>query len=650
MENFEFLENRINNDIASIENPDVYLINQEGDKNCFNSFKKKSKTKTIDGGTIVKNSSNYYGCFSYDLGKVELIKGLKLRFISYSEHSGINFLDYINSVLTADPKIFVRLKGLLVQDIRKYLLEVTRIDIIRTTVDNILIQNISKYFKNLEFIEFHNCTIKKECNFNTLNCNIKVTESIIENINSFSEFKGDIDMIRTNIDKISPTNILSEKLLICHGNFKNEEIKLLFLSCNFPNLKEFRIDSITAYANYSFEDSFTYLPSSAPKLEKLIIKGKIKSLNFLTQFKYLIDCTILSIYDDWSMFNPYITDGKEREKIKKNNKLQIEIQKILNPNEDLKYIETTTEFNRILKIIKTNQLLSYTNEEKEFLLSHLDLIKYYFNNIQSGNIDNYYRRYFDSLELNKVDSDIDCLLGTGHKIKILNNILYFYQSIRDIKKEIVVAHNYIYYIDGKPIIFDEKYRKQVKIDTIEKARAFMNDKRVSSFNLDESYYQDFLKLLNELKQEDKDIAIGDLINAIETFDIKVCLDIAFKKLGNKNIMYVMDYYNRLLNREKDLKNKERKYKELLYQLIFDNYDKFNIEEKKCLYNDIIQYDHTFLFHKEIDSDESYLETIDKKTNGLYKKYKKIIDLIQYQENVLGSPNDVKISQKILKQI
>lgn len=667
MEEYKKVYDKIYNDLVISKYPDIFLLNQEGDINSFNTLAKRRKTKTCDGGAIINRTSDYVGRFFYDSSEMELIRYnyLSISFKSKSNHVGIDFLDYINSVLNADSNIFVRTKGLLVQDIRKYLLETRTINIYDTIVDNILVLNISKYFKKLEKIEFRNCVIKENCNFNVISSDIGLDDSVIESIQSFSSFCGSLNMIRTSINNIVPVNIYSKKIeLYWVNNCNHTLLKELFLKCNFPNLKELKIRPQSRCDNYSFEDCFKYLPYSAPKLEELLIIGKVKSLEFLTKFKYLINCSIQSIGDNMDLFCPYVTDGKERKKIKKRNKEQIEIQKILYPNDDSKFIESTLEMSRILKLIKFNQLLSYSEDEKKVLLENKDIIEYVTNNVCSDDIEYYYKPYFDSLELTKVDSDIDCIFKHGHKIKILNDILYYYHStslldmVED-KKNIVLGKDFIYNTDGKPIIFSEKYSRLV--NTISQAKEKMKNTEISSFDLEKYEYEIALDVLEEFKNSKSPITLENIRFVLADRDCHISLKSLFMSLGDsgKKISYTLDYAKRLENRKKQLEQKEFMYKNLLKKSISDNYDKFSFEEKKCIYIDGDNYDDQLCYsiyslknEMKIDMtvSESLFDTINIKTNGLYKKYSDILKLISIQKKIFGYPFDVEVDKELIKKL
>lgn len=657
---------KIYNDILIDKFPDCYLYNQEGDINIFNTLEKKSKLKTIDGGKIKKITPNYGGSFTYDSKNFMLIKDrcLSIGFHSSSDNSGKDFLDYINSVLNADPNIFVRTKGLLVQDIRKYILETRRIQINNTEIDKLLINSISKYFQNLETIELVYCKIKKECNFNIIKADIELRSSVIENIQSFSEFNGNLTMYKTNISAITPSNIYSKKIKLHNIKNDNKSLKTLFLKCNFPYLNELSVSPETTFNGYSFEDSFKYLPDSAPMLENLNIEGKVRSLDFLTKFKHLIDCGILSLYDEYDFFAPYITNGKERKKIQDRNRLQIEIQKIIHPNDDIKYIETNTEFKRILKLIRFNQLISYSNEEKEFLLNNKNIINYFINNKNENNIEYYYETYFDKLHLTKTDSDLDTIFCGGHKIKITNNMLYYYYNGLNENEnidKIVQAKSFIYYIDGKPIIFEKRYNRGRSIDTIEAAKEYVSKLVPSTYNSDLYNYNKFIEILSELKENGESISIGQLEDAlIEESCYGLNPPLEFMKLGTsgKQISYLYDYYNRLDQRYKYLEQKERKYNKLLNDLLIDNYDNFSLEDKKYLFINWSNFDyklsHDICYLKSLSIDmefnESLIDVIDNKTNGLYKKYISILNLINFQKHVLGYPYEVEIDKELIKKL
>ena len=124
----------------------------------------------------------------------------------------------------------------------------------------------------------------------------------------------------------------------------------LFLKCHFKELKQLEIGNQDI--KDSFENSFLYFPFAAPKLEEVTISGKVKDLNFLTEFKYLREIFVHATEDELGLGTAVVTDYHEREKIIERNKKAYQIRKISNPNEDDQYLIGELEIERIIKNVK----------------------------------------------------------------------------------------------------------------------------------------------------------------------------------------------------------------------------------------------------------------------------------------------------------
>lgn len=660
----ERLYNRLNNDVFTHFYPDAYLLNQEGDINQFNTFKKKGWKYYIDGGRVIKKTKDYIGNYPFDFKNNKSRLKRSLSFCSYSGSAGLNLLNFINSVLNGDPEIFVKVENLNFYDARKYLLEVVDISINDSTIDEMFFQILKRYFHKVERINFNNCTIKKECNLNNINADIKLEHTIIENCRSLNDCIADICMIRCSINQMLPTTIKSKKLTIACLSKKNYvDLKMLFLKCNFPNLIYFKASPEIFYDTYSFEDAFTYLPDSAPNLEEITIQGKVRDLNFLTKFKYLISCSVLSIYDDMDLRYANITDRKEREKIFKKNRYQYEIRKILFPSLEDKFIITTLEEERILRLCHFLSTLSYTEEDKRIFVEK-DIIKALINKSVDPNLEYYFECYYDTLRLKRQLFEKNNSLDYDEIYRFFGKYLCIYNPIKTLfqkEKQILQTKSFIFASNGMPIIFKKRGKY---IRTIEEAKKKMSGIKNTEFNLRDYTYQSFVSFLKEYSKEVKqEILVTDFIDMIEEQLHYIVKGKEFLDFGpaGKRVSYAFDTSKRAYQRMDDIEHKINKYKKLIADIIKDNYESFTVEEKAYMYYDKfdMNIDETKKeierfknFYKTLVTDEeSILENINLKTKNLYSKYRNYIEKFTKLKYIHGNPYDhAYINPEDIKQL
>lgn len=660
----ERLYNKLYHDVYIYFYPDIHLLNQEGDVNQFNTFNKKGWKYFLDGGRIIKATKNYNCSYDFDFKDNENLSKRILRFCSYNEPSGVNLLDFIKSVLNGDPKIFVKSENLICYDSKKYLFEVISIYVNDSVIDEMFFQVLKRYFHKVEKIRFNNCIIKRECNLNNVNAYIELDHTIIENCRSLNDCKSDIYMIRSSISQISPTTIQSQKLTISCLSLKHYvDLKMLFLKCNFPNLISFKVDPETHYDTYSFEDAFTYLPYSAPNLEKIIIEGKVKNLNFLTKFKYLINCSVLSIYDDSSLRYANITDKKEREKIFERNKSLYEIKKILFPSLEDKYIITDLEEERILRLCHFLSTLSYTEEDKR-VFTEKDIIKVLVSKTIDHNIEYYYECYYDTLRLKRQKAE-EIYLNYNKMYRFFGKYLCIYDPVKELfqknKNQILQTKSYMFSSNGIPIVFKENVKP---IRTMEEAKKKMSKVKNTEINVSDYEYQSFIEFLKKYSKEMKEpILVDDFIYLISEqlcYSVKGQDFLTFGSAG-KRISYAFDANQRSYKRIYDIRYKVDRYKKLLVGTINDNYESFTIEEKAYIYCD--KFDMRISQTKEqkekfktfydilITDEESTLRSINLKTNGLYSKYRNYIRGFTKPEYSFINPyNNVYVTQEDMKQL
>lgn len=656
----ERLYARLGNDVFTYFYPDVYLLNQEGDINQFNTFRKKGWKFYIDGGKVIKRTKDYCCQYSFDFKSKTKFKK-ELSFQSFSGLSGLNLLDFVNSVLNGNPEIFVKVENLITYDARKCLFEVINISINYSVIDEMFLQVLKRYFHKVERITFKNCIIKKECNLNSISADINLEHTIIENWRSLNDCTADISMIRSSISQMSPTTIKSKKLTIsCLSPIHYVDLKMLFLKCNFPNLLSFETNPEIHYDTYSFEDAFIYLPDSAPNLEEIIIEGKVRNLDFLTKFKYLINCSVLSVYDDMDLRYANITDRKERKRIFEKNRYQYEIRKILFPSLEDKFIITELERERILRLCHFLSILSYTEEDKQ-ILTEKDTIKALATKSVDTNVKYYYDCYYDTLHPKRQLLKKEMNLNYDGMYRFFGKYLCMYNPTKTLfqnnANQILQTKSFMFASNGLPIIFKGKKKP---IRTIEDAKKKMSGVPNKEFN-DYQLFIDFLKKYS--KKIDEDILVTDFDFMIrEEIDYHVSGSdfLAFGSAGKK-ISYAFDASKRAHKRTDDIRFKVDRYKKLLTNIIKDNYELFTVEEKAYMYYD--KFDmmigettktiETFktLYETLVSDEEDTLENINLKTNGLYSKYRNYIRGFTKLESSLGNPYDsVYIKSEDIKQL
>ena len=659
----ERLYSRLSHDVFAHFYPDVYLLNQEGDINRFNTFQKKGWKYYVDGGRVIKKAKDYYCNYSFDFKGNEMTSKGALSFRSYSGSSGFHLLDFVNSVLNGNPDIFVKVDHLVTYDARKYLFDVVSIIVTDSVIDEMFFQMLKRYFHKIESLYFNNCVIKKECNLNHVSADIELDHTVIENCRSLNDCTANICMRRSSIRQISPTTIQSKKLTIaCLSPEYSVDLKMLFLKCNFPNLISFEVDPEVHYDTYSFEDAFTYLPDSAPNLEEITIEGKVRNLNFLTKFKYLIRCSVLSIYDDMSLRYANITDKKEREKIFERNQYQYEIRKILFPTLEDQFIITELEEERILRLCHFLSTLSYTEEDKR-IFKEKDVIQALATKSVDPDFEYYFQCYYDTLHPKRQLSEKEINLDREAKYRFFGEYLCIYDPIKPIKTlfqeevKILKGQSFMFASNGMPIIFEERIKP---IRTIEEAKKKMSKVQNTGLNLKDYEYQLFIDFLKKYAQEmEEKISVSEFSDMIYDqlfYNVSGKDFLAFGPAG-KRISYAFDANNRAYKRIYGMRHKLDDYKKLLAEVIRNNYDSFTVGEKAYLYYDKFDMNiaetqqeiATFksLYEALVTNEECTLESINLKTKGLYSKYRNYIraftklEYVSCSHGAIIKPEDMK---------
>ena len=649
----QYIYQRLYNDI-SITEPELCLYNQEGEINKQNTLKKppiRPFRDFIDGGVVIKRNKNYSCRYTYDLkSDGHLLNNRRLEFITYDGKSGSNFMDFVDSVLKADPNIFTKVEDFVLYDVRNRLFDVAYIVVNDTIIDDAFLKIIKKYFHRLGKIVFDKCYIKSECNFDGIKTHINIVSSVIENIRSFNDCEADIDIGRSKVLNITPSNIKSSNVSISDDLGKRGNIKELFLKCNFPNLVSLHISSDP---EYSYEDSLTYLPDSAPNLENITILGRVKDLNFLTKFKYLLDISILSEEDEHSLFLPSITSANERKKLYERNKKQLEINKILYPNEDERTLLADIEENRIKRLCHFLSRLSYTEADKIFTN---DVIKTIYEKPVDPLIPYYYECWYDTLKPKKQLESKDGFYRDDNVYRFYNNFLCEFRTNiihRINKKQIVKAVPFLYATNGLPIIHKTDYKP---VNSIEDAKKLVEKGYYDCAPSHDYEYDLFIDLLKSYaSSERKTIRANDFFGKIRSSAHYFVTGDTFKSFGpaGMKISYIYDTFCRGRDRNEAIDDKILEYHKLYNALLMNYYDSFTLEEKMYIYDkgsgiNIYRY-HNGPEYQDNYDEEKTLKSIDEKTNGLYSKYYNYIKCFQALKEIKPY-DDIDIPTSDIKKL
>lgn len=650
---------QLKNDIIHSKYPDAYYLNQTNDINKINTGQKAVREWKyfIDGYQISVNNNNFFGNYRYD--KV-MDRAKPMTFGSFSKQSGLDFLNFINSIINGDESIFLLTKGLEVFDLRKSLFKVQELQIRNTEVDNFCISMITRYLPKLNRITFIHCTLKKECDFSKVRTDINFNESIIKDFRIFNNASSNIEFLRTHIEKITNTTVNSKTIKF--ESITELDYKTLFLKCDFKELKTLIISPEADKVGFSYRNDFMFLPKSAPNLENLSIMGKLENFDFLTQLK-ILRCSIDSVYDRLGSFYPDVITKKERERLKKRNLKRYEIKKILMPEEGDKLIIGQLELERILRLAHFNNLISYTDDEKFFLLKNPNLLKYLLSQKkEDGEITKFYESYYDKLISRNTENEQDVRLGLTNTYKMVNGIMCicYNREVYSNHKKIILTKKFIYNYDDKPIIFMNRFKSineiQEAIDFRKKYKATVSTNEEDFNNV---HYNEFIKWFKDFQKENEEITIGSLMSVWEEFGCTIDIQ-NFKKLGEggRFIAGIMEKCYRLNKASDTLYAKILYYKELIKKLLTDNYHKFTTKEKIVLVVDEEKYDirvnpfaiESDIFEIKKDYDESLIKDIDYKTNHLYSKYMSLLKLIYNQVKMRESGYDIPIKVEYIKNV
>lgn len=616
---------------------DVYIINQNGELFKKADSSKKSWRHYINGGMVTVLNSNYFASYNFDFGNCYFRENLV--YFSFDDKAGINFKDFIMKIRQGDNNKFIWANGLEVNNIKTKLKDIKRVQIISTIVDNTLVKDVLTIFPKLKDIEFISCRIKKECHFNcSYNGDITFKNSIIESFESFQNSNNSFKFFNSDILNYSNCDVMSKELYFSDSNV---DFYQLFLKTNFIELEDLLVHNIPKYDQYggnyqkNFKNSFFYLPYSAPKLLNLRIEGSVDNLDFITKLKFLNKVSIVSSSGD--MLKEYldINDKNKLNDLIRRNQEEIEIKKILSGetnNQNVKYYATESEIARILRLNDIYKILSFTNEEKKALVDKYLHGTNYINFILDDSfikLDGYYQNYYDHLLFTQLDKKRELIEGL--KLQYQYNALFYENNYT----KIVKAKKALFYIDGRPIILK---RSSKPIKTIEEAKDFMKDKKITSNKEDLSL--EYLKILKRVVSTlEKDGNLEDIDMNDFLFDVNeeggFSLSIIYKDLISRlnsghEIFYKLYHDNEKWQYKQHLNNLFSKCQKAFTDMIDSRFKEFTKEEllligKQLLGNNFLN---PYLNIEIINIGENQLlESINNKCNGNYFKMLKIVDTL-----------------------
>lgn len=640
-------------------------------KNDFSEQKNEIIIKNLSGkrrirygGLFIYEEDGFIVNTNFDFENYHLTNGpLILKILD--EKSFEHLSRFWNKLHTSDNLIWY--KDYEVYSIRDKIKNKEEIKISNSIIDNNVIKFLAK-FKCLKELKFSYCNISKSCNFSELNnLNIEIDNCNIETFDVFSMSNNNLTFNNSTIEKIGHGFLYSEKLQA--GCFTPDQINILLLSWNFPNL---RYLNIKYNSNNNISYDLKYLTKAALKLTELSVLGKVKSMKFLLGMNQMIECSILSNSDEFGLFIPEISDDEERKMIKEKYKDEVEIKRILDES-DYQFetdFSAVVQYIHFLKTCEFYKKISYSDQEKISLMS--SFITNYFKYVQSQQfpkLDAYYKAIGDDLKYKIVSNatkeptyysdkikkywELQDSIGNGFEIVDNYDMIHFerefiYKKMPNTK--IVKGIPYLYYIDGHPI--ELIYNKPVKkISSIEEALEHRKElpryERLNNFeyaikHIKKLDYRSNLSfnLILETLNECYSISFSiDDLNQFKEYLQNNCEDINF-------ITKCIDIKIKRNQQIEKLKKKIYDYYLSFINILLDNYELFNNKEKKAILTLLIKkdyldgltlgYESNYSFSFNSNDESKYIEEneylinetlneINNKTNGQYQKFITMLD-------------------------
>ena len=666
---------RLTTDINMHAIDDVYLVNVYNEINKLVDQNKAPERSRrfgpyyFDGGDIVCNDHDYEAEFNFDdlQHNNNQINLYQFRFIALTDQGRLMFNDCINKIINKnlvykrEPcKADLIGKDNSIKVINERLKKMVGLHFFDASIDALTIDTIIKNFKEIEVIELVNCHILPSAYFDHFSKDVKLEfrDCTIEDTNSFYNCKAELHFTDSIIKKISHTTIASSiiNVLFLDCRYRYINLEQLFLKCYFENLRELSIRASYEFGKYTFsnlDNSFMFLPYSAPNLERLEINGKVRDLNFLTKLSKLRDCMIHSQVDssnDMGFLYPFITDKKERERLEHANESFQKRIRIIEPylREDLiKYVAIISKTSRL------GNLYQYLKErypnEIEYLLKHQ------FNNFQdSKSVDEYFYHEWGRIQYKRVyrQEYFDMFDQQKETYTIKDNFMFQDNTC----KNIIKARLFIYHPSGLPILFDSNSN----YDPVKEALKRFKTPFVNSY---------------PPERKDDNTFDPDNIPFESKYDLECYLDVVGlsideqRELINKccpSIVRRNDLHIRYEDVMTEFKHKSKEYTKEYFKMIMDIYEKLTIDEKIYLsftnnYS-LVSNDGQARFIDDwsvkdnIKAEDKVLlaQSINKKSNGRYfiilnkLKYMYKLDQVK-QKEIKSLPNPV-LPQKEAKAV
>ena len=599
----------------------------------------------VDEKSVHKLTSNYRASYPTTTGSTGIF-----RCVIYSGSAGENLKDFIDSVINGDENEFIKVDNLVVHNYKKKLFDIENIHVIGD-LDDKFFYYVKKYFHNIKNITISESLIKKECSLNNLDIKLEIKDSTIEDIRSFNDMKGELEIWNSKILKISPSAIKVNKFSINNVNVKGDiDFKMLFLKCNFPELLRLEI---YPYGYESLEGDLTYLPFSVPNLEDLYVHAKVKDLNFITYFKHLIDFNIAGTEDWHGLLHTCITDGKERNRLLEKYKREYEVQKLLYPESLARYVADNMEHEKLLRLCSFLNTIHCNNDDIEFYKPE-NYIKFLMNQNNDYDVVNYYESYYDNLKAKKQYYDNQTLFTSNEYYHISMNNLYVYDPYKEFakRKYIVIGKPFMFASNGNPIIFMHADKPIKTIDDF--IARYGKAESVADKDFMKWYIKDSLDELFRYLP-DEDINVGALMDEISEEVNYRMTDEEYLNYGEtgKKIYDAVKIERRYKKRDHDVHRKMDRYEWLLYKILANNYDKFDIAEKYYIYFHVNKYPtkkEEEYYNILVKDEEKVLESINKKTDGLYSKYYNYKKCFEKLDLCTVRPEEIVISAEEIKKL
>lgn len=641
---------------SSVTENKLTVYNVKG--KCPESLKSIHTKKFYNNGYFVSaTTKDYYCLYETDLNSKSLGS---LSFISISNHSGIDFSDFLKKISDNTNQELIVTKNSFSYHLKNELNNIRIVNISNTKIDSVLIDSIIKTLPSIEIIEIRNSIIDSKCNFNTSkDIFIYIVDSEIENFHSFKNTSGKIDFVRDKISNVSFGEYSCSDLSFfkCDIDFNK-----LFLNTKFNNMETLVVDTNNIYddnGNNYFTDlgnSFFFLPYAMPNLVNLKIAARVDDLDFLEKLPFLNKLSLLSSVSMLDIHLLDINDKTKLDKLYNRYKDLIDISKKENYfYEKDAYHITEVYKKRILELADFFKTISFTSDCEDTLKSNFwhkkDILSYYLNP-DFIKLDGYYELYYDKLIFFKLQNPnfyID-----EKQLKCIQNIVFFEENF--IPQKIVLAKPSIFYIDGRPIILSKpKYKKtNINIENISQSP--------SKYTCDDT---------NTYLEDIKDLAstYSNINTTVEDFENcrscgpagEISLNLIYRDLlervtGNKEVLFKLHKYNEKNKYLFHLQLVKKKLETLLYKMISIHFDEFNIEELFIISNKIgIEFNSNILSIFSNIDDLSTLESIDNKCNNNFIKIvesinnlDKLSNNISKKETVLTNCDIQKIKMLSLK--